>query len=924
MKAPAFCRLNAAPILGISLASLLVTHSAHAANGTWITDGDSQWGTAANWLGGVVADGSGFTANFNCVNLTADRTVTLDAARTLGNLVFGDPTTATAGGWMLDAGSGSYALALAGATPTITVNALGSGKVVTIGAELAGSAGLIKSGVGTLTLSAANTYSGTTGLNAGTLLVNGSLNGTPATALTFAGSATFNVSEAANVSQGMDVLTFSAGEGNVQSMNNGGTSSLTFSSLAARAAGATGNLVISGGTVGAPGSPGTPGTNNILVTTAPAAGQMIDRGLFYNGSTYAAYDAGGFVRAYAAGDASYVLAAAGATLGSPATTDNVELGGSISAQSTASGTVNTLNLAAFNLTMATSTDVLATNGLLSSGAAAATLGSSGGKLQPASAGGEMVVRVNGAADKLTITSIVQNNISAGLLTKTGAGTLILNSTANTFSGKIVVNGGTLQVSGINSLGAAPGSVTADFMTLNGATLSGPGGNPNFNYNTNRGITLGAAGGTFGSQLQGWQGPVTGSGNLYIANSQFRLNGGGSGGATGSYDNTYTGDTVVLAGGQVCPYRANSLQNSTLDLSYQANGMRNLNGISSIVLGGLKGSQNLDLGVAGATGGLSIGKNNQDTTYSGVLSGASSSLPIIKIGTGTLTFAGANTYAGTTTVNAGTLALGAAGSINNSTAVKLAAGAVLDSSAKATFAIPATQTFTFHVSGTGAGSSGRIRAAGLDITNAAVVFTVDSPLVDAVYVLADYTSLTGGSFALATPPSGYTISYDYNGGTQIALVSASGSPYDIWAAGFSNPPLSNTAAAADPDNDGRNNLTEFALNGDPRSASNSGYLRVATEDTNGDGLKELTLTLAVRNGSGSPVFSGSPSPSATVDGITYTIEGSLDLAFPNSSVSETSVPSGLPALPSGWEYRRFKLDASSGLPGKGFLRARISN
>ena len=91
----------------------------------------------------------------------------------------------------------------------------------------------------------------------------------------------------------------------------------------------------------------------------------------------------------------------------------------------------------------------------------------------------------------------------------------------------------------------------------------------------------------------------------------------------------------------------------------------------------------------------------------------------------------------------------------------------------------------------------------------------------------------------------------------------------------------------------------------------------------DTLRELTLTLAVRNLAGAPVFAGSPSPTASVDGITYTIQGSLDLAFPNSAVSETSAPSGLPILPTGWEYRRFRLDASEGLPDKGFLRAKVT-
>jgi hypothetical protein len=52
-------------------------------------------------------------------------------------------------------------------------------------------------------------------------------------------------------------------------------------------------------------------------------------------------------------------------------------------------------------------------------------------------------------------------------------------------------------------------------------------------------------------------------------------------------------------------------------------------------------------------------------------------------------------------------------------------------------------------------------------------------------------------------------------------------------------------------------------------------------------------------------------------------------FPDSAVSVGSASdtapaaTGLPSLAAtAWEYRTFKLDASEGLPGKGFLRAKI--
>lgn len=126
--------------------------------------------------------------------------------------------------------------------------------------------------------------------------------------------------------------------------------------------------------------------------------------------------------------------------------------------------------------------------------------------------------------------------------------------------------------------------------------------------------------------------------------------------------------------------------------------------------------------------------------------------------------------------------------------------------------------------------------------------------------------------------------------------------------------------ADPDGDGTNNLAEFALNGNPDDGADNGYLAIATEDTDADTLNELTLTIAVRKAGGSPVFSGSPL-TAISDGVKYTIEGSLDLVFPASPASEAAPASGPGGLPADYEYRRFRLDASEGLAGKGFLRVK---
>ena len=142
---------------------LLTACQLPAADGTWTSTTGGNWSDPSKWSSATVADGSGASANFTALDLTADASVHLDATRTLTNLVFGDTNTASAGGWILDNnGSSSNSLILAGTSPAITVNALGSGKSLLISASIGGSAGLVKSGTGTLALAGSNNYTGVT------------------------------------------------------------------------------------------------------------------------------------------------------------------------------------------------------------------------------------------------------------------------------------------------------------------------------------------------------------------------------------------------------------------------------------------------------------------------------------------------------------------------------------------------------------------------------------------------------------------------------------------------------------------------------------------------------------------------------------------------------------------------------------------
>jgi autotransporter-associated beta strand protein len=136
-------------------------------------------------------------------------------------------------------------------------------------------------------------------------------------------------------------------------------------------------------------------------------------------------------------------------------------------------------------------------------------------------------------------------------------------------------------------------------------------------------------------------------------------------------NTYTSDTRIAAGSLMVSNQL-ALQSSTLDMNASDAGSVTFGTPAAYTLGGLEGLRNLAI----ASKTLSVGKNNESTTYSGVLSGAGGALT--KIGNGMLTLSGANSYDGATTISTGTLQLAVANErIANSSAVSISAGATFD-------------------------------------------------------------------------------------------------------------------------------------------------------------------------------------------------------------------------------------------------------
>jgi fibronectin-binding autotransporter adhesin len=243
----------------------------------------------------------------------------------------------------------------------------------------------------------------------------------------------------------------------------------------------------------------------------------------------------------------------------------------------------------------------------------------GGNLTVGQDGTASLTIVNGALVKADLVQLAENGDATA--------TLELDSQGELSADQLVLGAGNL----------------AGF-TFNGGILQARESTTDFISNISA-VTLGDLGGTIDSQ--GFNVTVNsllnGAGNLTKA---------GTGNLTLSAPNTFTGQTFINAGTLILTDPL-ALQNSTLNYLL-GGGKINFSNLTSATLGGLSGDRDLDL--SNAVGGaldLSVGNNNDDTTYSGNLTDTGNlGGNLTKIGWGTLTLTGTSTFAGGTTVEKG--------------------------------------------------------------------------------------------------------------------------------------------------------------------------------------------------------------------------------------------------------------------------------
>ncbi len=308
-----------------------------------------------------------------------------------------------------------------------------------------------------------------------------------------------------------------------------------------------------------------------------------------------------------------------------------------------------------------------------------------------------------ADDSFTVNTVLENvDANSGWngqsLTKTGAGTLILNA-ENTYTGGTLISDGTLVASNVEALGT--GDITDNaVLELNTGgdfdnAISGSGqvvksGDETLTLsgsNTYTGGTIISGGTLVATNVEALgTGDVTDNATLELnTGGDFDNAIGGTGSVVKSGDktltlsgaNSYTGGTTI-SGGTLVASNVEALgsgdvtDNATLELNTAGDFANNIGGTGSVVKSGDKtltlSGTNSYTGGTTISGGTLVASNVEalgtgDVTNNATLelntggdfdNAISGSGQVVKSGDKTLTLSGANSYSGATTISGGTL------------------------------------------------------------------------------------------------------------------------------------------------------------------------------------------------------------------------------------------------------------------------------
>jgi fibronectin-binding autotransporter adhesin len=638
-------------------------------------------------IGSVISGVGRLTHDQGLTVLTGANTYTGGTGIAFGTLQIGN------GGTTGSLGTGAVTFLTSTGSATLAFN---RSDTITVANVISGNGSLTQAGTGTTILTGANTYSGATTISGGTLqLGNGGSSGSLGTgAVTNNGALSINRSDAVTLGNAI------SGTGSLTQAGTG-TTTLTGANTY------SGATTISAGTlqVGNGGSSGSLGTgavtnNGTLVINRNGVIQIANAISGTGGLTIAG---NGITELHGANTYSGVTTIANGTLfvgnfgtrgtlGTGAVTNNATLvfarSDAVTVANVISGT-GRVEIAGGNVTLSgansySGATLVGGRGVLSVdadnnlGDATAELIFRNGTLRFNSAFNLDAARAiilsvgGGAIDTNGFDTSIQQAITAeagtsGGLVKAGAGTLTLTG-ANTYSGATTISGGTLQLGN----GGSSGSLGTGAVTNNGA----------LSINRSDAVTLGNAISGTGSLTQAGTGTTTLTGaNTYsgattISGGTLQVGNGGTSGSLGTGAVTNNGALAINRSDAVT---LGNVISGTGSLTQAGTGTTTLTGANIYSGATTISAGTLQVGNGGTTGSLGTGAvTNNGTlainrfdilTVANVISGAGS---LIQAGPGFTTLTGANTYSGTTTISAGLLQVGAAG-----TSGTLGTGAVIN-------------------------------------------------------------------------------------------------------------------------------------------------------------------------------------------------------------------------------------------------------